>query len=274
MVKTSQFYFILLILSGMISLHSWNMGNKLKKFNFNNILSKKLSHVLIGSILLLNGNSAKSVETASSFANQLKLVQAQQVSAQQKAFEDAELQAINREIKWPEGRLIARGAVLLQPTGTDLSQFPLGVLDVSALDPVFSGDESSLFILGVGRDNLQPVAAKKIKLKDLTFPLMFELETADLIFPYNAESWTASSNSKDSIAVTCIISPGNKLSTPNTLNLIGFALSEPVNIAGSLQRSTARIFVNGRIDTNLYTKEEVTLLSGIDTALENKSLKK
>ena len=155
----------------------------------------------------------------------------------------------------------------MQPSGTDLNQFPLGVKDVSALDEVFSEPDASLFILGVGREDLTPVAAKRLKLKDLIFPYIFELETADLIFPYTPEAWAASSNSKDSIAVTCIISPGDKLAVANSLNLIGFAVSEPVNIGGSLQRSTARVFLNGRIDTNLYSKEEIALLSSIDNAL-------
>ena len=45
-------------------------------------------------------------------------------------------------------------------------------------------------------------------------------------------------------------------------------MSEPVNIGGSLQRSTARVMINGKIDSNLYTKEEIKLLSGIDEALD------
>ena len=49
--------------------------------------------------------------------------------------------------------------------------------------------------------------------------------------------------------------------------MIGFGVSDPVNIGGSSQRGTARIFINGKIDTNLYTKEEVKLLSGIDESL-------
>ena len=67
--------------------------------------------------------------------------------------------------------------------------------------------------------------------------------------------------------MTCILSPGDKLAVPNTLNLIGFGVSDPVNIAGSSQRGTARVFISGKIDTNLYTKEEVKLLSGIDDSL-------
>ena len=209
-------------------------------------------------------------DPSNSFANQLKLVQNQQISAQKDEFEKAEMDAINREIKWEEGRLIARGAAILQPQGTNLQQFPLGVRDVGALDAVFNDPEATLFILAVGREDLTPLAAKKMKIKDSSFPLVFELETSDLVFPYTKEAWLSSPSSKDSIAVTCILSPGDKLSTPNSLNLIGFAVSEPVTIAGSFQRSTARVFINGRIDSNLYTKEEIALLSGIDSALANK----
>ena len=111
----------------------------------------------------------------------------------------------------------------MQPQGTNLQTFPLGVRDTTSLDTVFSDPDATLFILGVGREDLNPIAAKKVKLKDAVFPLVFELETADLIFPYTKESWAATSSSKDSIAVTCILSAGEKLSTPNSLNLIGFA---------------------------------------------------
>ena len=159
------------------------------------------------------------------------------------------------------------GAAILQPSGTNLQQFPLGVKDVSALDPTFNSPDATLFILGVGREDLTPVAAKKLRLTEITFPLVFELESSDLVFPYTKDAWISSPSSKDSIAVTCILSPGDKLAVPNTLNLIGFGVSDPVNIGGSSQRGTARIFINGKIDTNLYTKEEVKLLSGIDESL-------
>ena len=239
---------------------------KLKQFNVK--MRKALTAMITSACLVsMTPMQANAEDTSNSFASQLKLVQSNQVAQQKEDFEKAERDAINREIKWEDGRLIARGAAVLQPTGTNLQQFPLGVKDISALDPIFNSPDATLFILGVGREDLTPIAAKKLRLTEISFPLVFELESDDLVFPYTKEAWLASPSSKDSIAVTCIISPGDKLAVPNTLNLIGFGVSDPVNIGGSLQRGTARVFINGKIDTNLYTKDEVKLLSGIDDSL-------
>ena len=235
-----------------------------------------ITSIALGSVLSTVPQHALAADDPGSFANQLKLVQAQQVQGQQQRYETLELEALNRELLWPGGRLIARGAALLMPQGVDPSAFPYGVSNLNALDPAFSTDEATLFILGVGREDLTPIAAKTIPAKDLTFPLIFELETSDLIFPYTPDAWTASDKSKDSIAVTCILSPGRKLATApianNVLNLVGFAVSEPVNIAGTFQRSTARVFINGRIDSSMYSKEELDILAKIDSSLATKQM--
>ena len=49
---------------------------------------------------------------------------------------------------------------------------------------------------------------------------------------------------------------------------IGFALSEPIQVAGSFGRTTASINVNARVDTKLYTPEEKTLLAAVDSELD------
>jgi hypothetical protein len=49
---------------------------------------------------------------------------------------------------------------------------------------------------------------------------------------------------------------------------IGFALSEPIQVAGSFGRTTAQINVNAKVDTKLYTPEEKTLLSAVDKELD------
>jgi len=259
----------LIVSTSLGMLEAWKMPNLVPAEIVSGLRRVTCTALTAGSLIITSPLIALSVDDPGSFANQLKLVQAQQVQSQKDAYEVAELDAINRELKWPEGRLIARGAALLLPQGTDPQAFPYGMRDMSALDPAYSTDDATLFILGVGREDLTPIAAKMIPAKDLTFPLIFELETSDLVFPYTPDAWIASTNSKDSIAVTCILSPGKKLSTPvpEVLSLVGFAVSEPVNIAGSFQRSTARVFINGRIDSKLYTKEEIDILTKIDAAL-------
>lgn len=149
----------------------------------------------------------------------------------------------------------------------DPKLFPYGLLDASSYDPTFSNEKATLFVLAVGRDG-PPLAAQRILMKDLKFPHAFEVLDEDLIFPYTKEAWLASSNSKDTIALTVIISPDNLLATPNAVERIGFALSEPIQVAGTFGRTTANINVNGKVDTKLYTEEEKTLLAGVDRELD------
>ena len=43
-------------------------------------------------------------------------------------------------------------------------------------------------------------------------------------------------------------------------------------LAGAFGRSAAKISMIGKIDNNLYTPEEVKILSGVDNELKSKSL--
>jgi hypothetical protein len=114
-----------------------------------------------------------------------------------------------------------------------------------------------------------PVAAKRMSLKDITFPYAFELNSDDLVFPYTPEAYLASENRKDSVALTVILSPDGLLaSTEGVRERIGFALSEPVQVAGTFGRTTANIQVYGKIDTNLYSDSERKLLSDMDRQLD------
>ena len=116
------------------------------------------------------------------------------------------------------------------------------------------------------------MAAKRIPLKNLEFPLVFELNSdTDLLFPYTEEAWIQSSNAKDSIATTAILSSSNALSLPANNERYGFGLSDPMTFAGVLTRSSAALGINGKIDSNLYSKEEIALLAGVDKELEAKS---
>lgn len=115
----------------------------------------------------------------------------------------------------------------------------------------------------------QPVAAKRMSLLDIKFPYAFELNSDDLVFPYTKEAYLASEQRKDSIALTVILSPDGLLaSTEGVRERIGFALSEPVQVAGTFGRTTANIQVNGKIDTKLYSDSERKLLSEMDRQLD------
>ena len=106
-------------------------------------------------------------------------------------------------------------------------------------------------------------------LKDITFPYAFELNSDDLVFPYTKESYLAYENRQDSVALTVILSPDGLLaSTEGVRERIGFALSEPISIAGSFGRTTAVINVVGKIDTKMYSDSERKLLSEMDKQLD------
>lgn len=79
-----------------------------------------------------------------------------------------------------------------------------------------------------------------------------------------------SSNAKDTIATTAIISSSSLLSQPANNERFGFGLSNPITFAGVLTRSSAAISVTGKIDSSLYTKEEIDLLAGVDREISSK----
>ena len=53
--------------------------------------------------------------------------------------------------------------------------------------------------------------------------------------------------------------------------MLGFAQSEPVNVAGVTTRSTAGLIANKRIDLSLYSKDEIALLTTIDDELDRRT---
>jgi len=213
-------------------------------------------------------------EGSSTLADQLRVMQAQQTKAQKERYESAESKAVNQELKYKAGSVLARGAVLLY--GEDPSaarsnrEFPLGYEHASQYDPAFGSDESTIFLIAVGRQDGVPCAVKKLHTKDVSFPMVFEMLDSDLIFPYTADAWASGPQALDSVVVTCIMSTTNTLSEPDPKTRLGYAISEPVQIAGSIQRSTARVIVNSKVDNRLYTAEETALLKGIDEQLTKK----
>lgn len=202
--------------------------------------------------------------------DQLNDIQKEKVDIQ-KAMKDADEQAaLTRQLTYPEGRLIARGFVSLEvKPGAEL-----GYYTASELDPVYgTSEDSSLFILGVGRDG-PPLAARRFKLNDIKFPFTFELTTDDLLFPYNEDAWLKSDVRKDSIATTALISTGSSISKPTQTERYGFGLSDPVMFAGQQTRSASKMNVVGKVDGKLYTPDDVALLSGIDKGLDDKAAAK
>ena len=55
---------------------------------------------------------------------------------------------LTKALQYPEGRLIARGVIILSPQQSE----PYGFTSAGDLDTAFTSDTASLFILGVGRE--------------------------------------------------------------------------------------------------------------------------
>lgn len=135
------------------------------------------------------------------------------------------------------------------------------------LDPSYGKDTATLFVLCVGKEG-PPLAAKRIPLKDVSFPYVFEVTSEDLLFPYNEEAWLKSSNIKDTVALTTILSQNARLSQPEGTQWFGFGVSDPQVFAGKLIRSSGAISVNDRINMGLYTPEELQILATVDNELD------
>ena len=189
---------------------------------------------------------------AEGLPDQLKLLQTQQTAAQKERFEKAEEKAVNQELKYAPGTLLGRGAVVLYGDQNNNRDFPLGYPGAGVWDSTLVGEDGTTFMIAVSRQDAVPCAVKKFRTKDLQFPFVFELLDSDLVFPYTREAWAAGTQASDSLVITTIMSPGSKLVEPQANTRLGYAISEPVNIAGSLQRSTARIVVSNKVHHSKY----------------------
>ena len=207
-----------------------------------------------------------------SIAEQLKTLKSEQIVNTKYRVETGESEAIARALQYPEGYLIGRARVLLVQDDVGISPSnPYGVSESYLVNAELGKEEATLFVLAVGREG-PPLAAKKItNVKDIKFPLLVEITTDDLLFPYTKEAWEASPNRLDTIALTAIFSADPLLSTANTGDRLGFGQSEPTNIAGVTTRTTAVLTANKKIDLSLYSKDEISLLSTIDEELARKS---
>ena len=221
---------------------------------------------------LLPGTSI-AAETEPSIASQLAAIQASEVLQNQGRLDAENGKALARELQLPQYELIARGIITLSKDKIDTNMYPIGFSDASMIDEKYNSDNTAanLIILGVGREGGAPLAAKKVPLKGLKFPYVFTLEASnDLLFPYTKKAWEESGNSKDTVAISAFIVPQGKLAIPDTAVRVGFGLSDPVQMAGVLTRSTAQVKIQNKLDGKLYTDEEVSVLSTVDRGLADR----
>ena len=157
-------------------------------------VAKGVTATLTVASILSSSPLVSLADDSTSLQEQLRGVAAKQVEDQKTRIEKAEQELMSKELLYPDGRLIGRGIIKLNPEGTSAqlktfqSSFPYGYSDGPALDPAFEDEQSTMFILAVGRDG-PPLAAKRIKIKDLDFPIAFELTCDDLVFPYTPDAW-------------------------------------------------------------------------------------
>lgn len=245
------------------AIHGWKIPQSKRVFDQKlEFMTKNLKLIAIYSAVI--GNFLSPVFAAEqSLQEQLKVIQALQVQDQEKSFENQASQVLNKGATYAAGELIARGIIKLVPSGGETAQFPLGLPNAATLDAAFDNDESMLFLTAIGREG-PPVAAKKYKLKELEFPFVFEITTAELLFPYTPDAWLKSSLSADINAVTCILDVDGQLVTPSPSDRFGFALSNPTNLGGTFQRTEAKLDISLKSDGRPYTPEEAELLGRVD----------
>jgi hypothetical protein len=242
-----------------------------------NIFSKsRLASIALYSQLAFSAPFSASAET---LQDQLKVIQALQTEQQKERV----IQTLNEERKQAleADVLVARGTITLPPTGlangVDPTQLPFGFAEAASIDPEFGNEKAALIITAVGR-NGPPVAAKKLKLAGLQFPLSFDLTDRDLMFPYTREAWLKSPLSKDSISVTCILDTDGKLVTPSSVDRFGFAISDYIEAKTDYankdlnrekpERALAQVSINLKSDGRSYSKEELETLTRVDAEID------
>jgi len=257
-----------LLLKCLIYLSILSVYSKtLKPFSLPN-LRKVCSSALVATSLCV-GFPLISIADEISLTDQLRNLQSNQIANTKVRIETEEADSIARALQYPEGFLIGRGIITLVEDEAG-NRNPYGVPETYIVNADMGKDEATIFVLAVGRDG-PPLAAKKItNINSLKFPLVVEITCDDLLFPYTASAWKQSSNRADTIALTAILSADDKLATASVSDRLGFAQSEPVNIAGVSARTTATLILNKRIDLSLYSKDEIALLASIDDGLDRK----
>lgn len=254
----------------MICILLTNGFSKSSWIKLNQKFIHRISAAVLSSTLFLSPCITIAEDDISGFQSQLQILR-QQKNEEQKNMKELNEQALmTKELLYPEGKVISRGIVYLTPKKNNIEfdkiNFPYGLMRASEIDEELNNDRATIFVLAVGREG-PPVAARKYSLKDLSFPFVFEITTDDLFFPYTPEAWSSSPNSKDSVAVSAVISTDEFLATPSFNEWVGFGLSNPVQFAGRIERSSATVNINNKIDKGLYSENEVKVLSSVDSAL-------
>lgn len=201
---------------------------------------------------------------------QLVKLQSSQVDEQNKLLIRSRDKDSSRVGNYVSKNQIAKAVISLPPppdSDLDPSQYPLGLTSAQYLNANLAGPKAAMIVTAVGRDG-PPLAAKKIPLRDLQFPVFVELTTSNLIFPYNEEIWQSSPISEDSVSIACVLDEDGVLSTNEDSAWYGFAISDVItNSDGKIARREAALNVNLQSDSRQYDKTEMDLVGRVDNEL-------
>mmetsp|Transcript_38135 Transcript_38135/g.38826 ORF Transcript_38135/g.38826 Transcript_38135/m.38826 type:complete len:299 (-) Transcript_38135:383-1279(-) len=276
LIKKNLFKFSTVLIFGLLNFgsafrlrtNSYHTTSFLREINVVNEYSEGVFKRLISLALVAPFCFVSPALAEQSLQEQLKVVQALQLQQQQESLDSQQQSVVKRGASYEAGELLAKGVVTLLPDSRfDPSQYPLGLPDAVTLDPGLGDEKATLYLTAVGREG-PPVAAKKLSLKGVSFPYLFEITTQDLLFPYTPEAWRKTSASGDTIAVTCILDTDGVLTTPSKSDRFGFAISDPVALSGSFQRTEAKVAVSMKSDGRPYTQEELEVLGRLDRELD------
>lgn len=239
----------------------------------NNVQCIEITRKLITKIITSNILATQLLLPAvadSTFQDQLRVVQAQQVNEQVNRVDEE--RKIEKNNKQDNNDIIGLGLVALPASSNeqvDPTAYPLGFADATSLDSKYSSKDASLIITAVGKQSNFPLAGKKYELNKIKFPFYFELKTKDLMFPYTALSEADRRKlSTDSVAITAILDCDGQLSTSNACERFGFSISDPIKLDGVMSRTEARITTSFRSDGKEYNANDVDLLERVDAELK------
>lgn len=239
----------------------------------NNVQCIEITRKLITKIITSNILATQlllPVVADSTFQDQLRVVQAQQVNEQvNRVDEERKIEKNNKD----NNDIIGLGLVALPASSNeevDPIAYPLGFADATSLDSKYSSKEASLIITAVGKQSNFPLAGKKYELNKIKFPFYFEITTKDLMFPYTALSEADRRKlSTDSVAITAILDCDGKLSTSDACERFGFSISDPIKLDGVMSRTEAKITTSFRNDGKEYNNaNDVELLERVDAELK------
>eukprot|EP01031_Cornospumella_fuschlensis_P026385 gene26385-31882_t len=205
---------------------------------------------------------------------QLQILRTKVIEAQKNMIEGNEQELLSKHLAYPVGKLIAAGSVTLETPATK-NIYPYGLSNPTDLDPQYASPSASMFILGVGRSG-GIIAAKRIPLHatggngDVTFPYTFELTSSDLVPPMTEEMFKKGGDIKDDVALTALITKGDKIAEFTGTERTGYGVSEPRVFAGTTIRSFPRVAVGDTlVKREMYTEKEIATLGQVDQSLSS-----